>query len=306
MKLIYNISEVQNYVPVDANFDWSLLAPYYEQVEDAVILPLIGQDTLADILEGTSGDQKKVKDLLARAVANIALSRALPAISVHVGNAGVTTQHLDNTKQAEWWQVKDLRRSLLNAGYESIDLALALMETSDDFADWRDTDNYTVFKELLISYAEEFDKWFSINKSRLTFLRLRPHIRTAERKYVEPLLGKPTLDLLKTFGNANAVKDLMQGALVNYTLAEIAKVPTFELTPSGLFYKWEELPGEKHKVLTAGDLERMVTERKMAGDELARTALQLIVANPNVFPDYVAKEFSGTDRIITNNSGLAL
>lgn len=308
MRLIDNTNQLQDYVAVSAQLDWELVAPYVEQAERKHILPLLGKEVFEQIATANTNEKKEIKKLFAGASANLGLLRALPVIAVKISNTGITVTDNDKTKQAEWWQQKDLRRTLQTYGYEAIDAGLIELETSDTFPDWKDSDNYTVFKELLVNTADKFNRWFNINRSRLTFLALKPFLLEVNEEKILPALGEETLTVVRTEANATIkkVSGYLVAAMVAYTIVKVSNQSTFELTPSGLFYRWEELPGEKAKLVDANILRRIADEKETAGDEYMKKALKLIKANPDIFPDYTETTPAEPERIITKKSILGL
>lgn len=303
--LLRNIDEVKNYVSINLNTEWESLSPYIIQADRKYIKSIIG-DTLYDTyLDGvpTEENPKKVYHLLLEASANLSWFLYLPLANVQVSDQGISVTQGQNFKAAEWWQIRDLRRSFLDAGFTALDESLKIMEANDaDFQSWKDTDGYTVFKELFVKRTDTFNRWFNISNSRRTFLALRPYMLEAHHQFFKPVMNeatiatinftaKPlqTLSLELAGGVKYMVLDLMQAAQVNYTVYKGIHSGAFELTATGIYQKMEEFPGYKSKPLEEAQLYRIKNERLVAAEEYLKRALKLIAANPDDFPDYETK-----------------
>jgi len=308
--LINSTSELQEYISVSGSLDFDLVLPYVKKAERKYLEPIFTKTELQNIITATEGIKKDVQEILSDASANFALLLALPVIAVDFSNIGLTVSNNESIKQAEWWQVKDLKRSLADSAYSSIDETLILMEANaDDFSDWKSSESYTVFKELLVNRTDIFDKYFPIKKSRRTFLALKHFIEEVQDEYVLAPLGTATLDLLLGDSdkvNVKQVKKLLQKGIVAMTIAKVADTATFELTDTGLFYRWEELPGEKTKLVPDKNLQRLREQKETAADNYFRQALKIIMDNPADFPDYSIPETNYELPVQKFDSGLGL
>ncbi|MGB5821466.1 MAG: DUF6712 family protein [Saonia sp.] len=303
--LLKSIEDVKKYVSVNKNMEWESLSPYVIQADRKYIKTLVG-DALYDTYSGgdpAEANPKKVYELLLEASANLAWFLYLPLANVQVTDSGVSVAQGDNYKAAEWWQIRDLRRSFLDAGFTALDEALKIMEANDaEFASWKGTDGYTIFKELFVKRTDTFNRWFNISNSRRTFLALRPYMLEAHHQFFKPVMNeatiatinftaKPlnTLSLELAGGVKYMVLDLMQAAQVNFTVYKAIHSGTFELTSNGIYEKLEEFPGYRTKTLEEAQLYRIKNERLVAAEEYLKSALKLVAANPGDFPDYETK-----------------
>lgn len=302
--LLSTIDDVKKYVSVNKNIDWASLEPYVKQADRKYIKTLLG-DALYDAYAAAApaGTPLKVYELFREASANLSWFLYLPLANVQVSDNGIAVSTGENHKAAEWWQIRDLRRSFLDAGFTALDEALKIMESNDaQFVGWAGTDGYTIFKELFVKRTDTFQRWFNISSSRRTFLALRPYMLEAHHQYFTARLNaetiatinftaKPlaTLSLELASGVQYRTLDLLQAAQVNYTVAKAINSGTFELTANGIYEKLEEFPGYKTKTLEGPQLHRIYEERLVAAEEYYKKALQLIEANPTEFPDYEAK-----------------
>lgn len=294
--LLDSIEDVKEYVSINKNVEWESLEPYIKQADRKYIKPLLG-DALYTAYAATAPTEEvplKVYHLFREASANLSWFLYLPLANVQVSDSGIAVSSGENHKAAEWWQIRDLRRSFLDAGFSALDEALKLMEANTSgFSGWTTTEGYTIFAELLVKRTDTFQRWFNISSSRKTFLSLRPYMLEVHHQYFTARLNASTLALISaaTAGSIEyTVLDLLQASMVNFTVAKAINSGTFDLTAHGIYQKLEEFPGYRAKTLEEEQIHRIYQERLTAGEEYYKKALALIEANATDFPDYETKE----------------
>ena len=316
MRLINNIADLKRHIIVAATFDFQKVLPFAKRVERKIILDLIGQDQYDTIVvhpfsEDSTAPINQVKELLEEAVANYSLFLAMPTINVLITNSGTKTVENKEATNADWKDKRDLNRSLLKTYNEALDDAFQIMEENvDAFQEWRDSNYYTIFKELVVSQTSIFNDHFSIQKNRPTFLALKPYIREVEDRYLKPMLGDETLALLRAKAT-NAVilqaQDNAQKAVVALTVAKAAITGTFIFTESSFTVASDQLPWEKQSELSKQDRNDLKADRQKSGEEYLKELKRVIVENPTVFPAYQDKTEKGiSDKLIRKKSGLFL
>lgn len=287
--------DLQSYVSTAFNFTFEVVKPYVKRAEREYIKNLIG-DTLYDAWSTTAptddDNVTKVYQLFREASANLAINLYVPVGSVNISDAGIMTISNQTTKPAEWWQVRDLRRSLINLGFSAIDEALKIMEQNpSEFSDWNDTEGYTIFKELITTKTQDFQRHFNISNSRLTFIALRPYLLETQNQIFN-WLDADTLELIKsgTSAQAKQARDYAQAAQVNFTVAKAAQSGMFNLTATGLYFKSDVLPGSgntgNYTKLTEAEIARLVETRTTAAEEYLKTLKTYLLANPSVFDTF--------------------
>ena len=228
----------------------------------------------------------------------------VPIGNVEINDHGILIQSGSDTKSAEWWQIRDLRRSFLDNGLSAIDSALKIMEANEsEFTEWKGSDSYTFFMELFVKRTDTFNRWFNISNSRRTFQALRPYMLEAHHQYFVGKLGpdtvarinfttKPLTELSTELaqGIPFKVMELMQASLVNYTVAKAIDSGMFEITPSGIYQKIDDFPGQRTKGLDDVQVNRLLSNKISAAEEFFKKGLELIEQNPLEFPEYSKKE----------------
>lgn len=291
--LIKNIADLKKYVSVNRNLVWESVKPYIHQAERKYIKIIIG-DLLYDDYTTTipTGNELKAFNLFQEASANLAWFLYLPLANVQITDTGISVTEGTNFKAAAWWQIRDLRRSFLDAGFEAIDEALKIMEANEaDFSPWETTEGYTIFKELFVKRTDTFQRWFNINNSRKTFLALRPYVLETHHQYFTSLLNEATITDINSAAEVvhKQVLDLLQAAQVNYAVVKAINSGAFDLSVAGLQPKLTELPNNKTNTYDENQIHRVKQERQNAAEEYFKKAITLIEANPTDFPDYQTK-----------------
>tara|TARA_R110002096_G_C14661308_1_gene728013 strand:+ start:15496 stop:16434 length:939 start_codon:yes stop_codon:yes gene_type:complete len=309
--LLKTIDDVKKYVSVSKNTKWESLEPYVLQADRKYIKNLVGDLIYDDYAatEPTDAKQKQVFELLREASANLAWFIYLPLANVNVTDGGISVNSGEDYKAAEWWQIRDLRRSLLDAGLMALDEALKIMEANEtDFITWTATESYTVFNELFVKKTETFDRWFSINTSRKTFLALRPAMLECYHQYFAKVFNAATIATIKTGVDdvQKQVLQFVQASLVNYTVSKVVHNGAFVLTSSGMYQQFDELPGYKQNPLSAEHLHTLKVDRLTAGEEYFKEAIRLIEANADLFTDYETKATSTVVSVKNTKSTFSL
>ena len=289
MPLIKNIDQLKEYVSVNKNLKFLSIEPYLLQAERKFIKAIVGKaiyDDYVTTAPNANDTKKEVYNLLLEASANLSWFLYLPLAQVQVTDNGVAVSSGENYKTAEWWQIRDLRRSFADAGFHALDEAIQIMETNTGnvFDAWKTTSNYTIFDEVFVSQTTIFNKWFNISNSRRTFLALKPMLLESQYQYFGKL-NEATIITIKAANTiiTKEVLKMLQAAQTNFCIAKVAETGTFDLTSTGIYQKLEEFPGYKTKTLEKDQLQALKKARLSAAEQYYKTALDLIKANPTEF-----------------------
>ena len=289
--LIQDADTVRSFVHIGIDFTFEVIKPYVEQAERQHIVTILGQALYDSWISSapTTGTTKQAYDLFREAGANLALVKYLPFATVAITDVGIYVNSSEYTKPAEWWQVRDLKRSLITAGNLAIDEALKIMEANEgDFAGWSSTEGYTVFKELVVRKTEDLQRFYNINHSRLVFLAVRPMLLESQNQLLN-WLDATTLSDLKDPG-AVAIKqqgsDYCKGAVANLAIAKAAASGLFEFTVSGIFLRSRDLPGDKTKELNEAQIQKIVKDRQESARQYLKILQQFIIDNAATFSGF--------------------
>lgn len=315
--LIDTIGKLQAHITVSGTFDFDLVLPYCKRAERKFIVPEVFYDqyivfTEHDLVEESNEPIDRVVLLLQEASANFGLLLAVPFLNLQITNYGLKTTKTTQSENADWKDIRDLKRYLLETANEALDDALQIMEdNATDFSDWKNSEVFTYFKSSLVRHTREFQEGFDICNNRKTFRSLKNYMKEVEEQYFLPMLGKPTLNLIKEV-SANEtmirVQELCRLGMVALTVAKVAVTGKFSFTATSFIIKTDELPWEKSKIeLTPENQENLRKDRQNAGQEYLKKIKKTILENPTLFPDYVDDEEKPiSTKIINKKSHLFL
>lgn len=279
MSLIENIAEFNEHVTVASDFEGDKLLKYSKRAERNII-KIIGKQAFEEI-EKDSEEEYLLKDY----VANMGLSMALPALVLNITSYGTFTNRTSDSQQAEWWQIKDLNRSLLRFAFTSLDDALQIIGI----------ENNEILKGLFVTSVLQFEKVFSIDQSSQTFLSMVPFIREVQNQYL-----KATLKSCFDYSFSEEQKEIIRAAIVNLALCKAALSGSFSIESSSFILRFEVLPWEKVEKVEQASLERFKDERYKVGMGYLNEVLKFI----KDLPCYEQKSFQSD--IERRKSGLFL
>lgn len=315
--LVNDINKLKKYLTVNAAFDFNKVIPYVRKVERKYIIPQISFEEYNSLTtyaanEASDNPKDRVKILLEEASSFYALWAAIPFLNIQITNFGIKTTETTQSSNADWKDVRDLKRHCFESAEEAIDEALQIMEdAASDFTHWKDSDAYTVFMSCLVRNTKQFEEGFNLNHSRKAFLSVVSVMKEVEEQFLLPMLGAQTLQLLKTV-SANEtiirVQELSRLAVIALTVAKVATTGKFLFTASSFGLKTEELPWEKTKIgLTLEERETLRADRQNAGQEYLKKIKAIILENKTLFPNYTDKVEKGlSSKIINGKSHLSL
>ena len=294
--IIKTIEQFKKHVTVAFNFDYEQIKPYIVKSERKYIKSIIGADQYEALTDATPNAESKTEEvfnLLEESSANLALFSYTLLGVIHISDAGFHISQNQNSTPAQWWQLRDLRRTLLETGNEAIDEALAIMEANPaEFTEWVESDNYTVFKELFVFQTSQFQRTYNIESSRITFLKLQPHLRKIEKKYFADWLGKVTQDIIKATKSDEAKEalEIAQAASVSLCVASVANEGAFLFNANGLSMFLSEIPGEKKTGLSVEELQNLHQIKTQEGIQYLKELKKHLEKYPAKFVEFNTKE----------------
>ena len=305
--LVKDIETLKKNNLLSSDFKFETLQPFVRKQERKHIKSLLGPALYAAWVAVTPVEPtaKEAFELFQEASSNLATLEYTKVGIVVPGKSGFLIATGADNKPAEWWQIRDLRRSLLSSGMEAIDEALQLMEDNQDkFPTWIESEGFIQFQELFTRQTKEFQTHFNINNSRLTFQRLRPGLLKVENKFFESLLGSETVLLIKTGSTPEAKKalEICQAAQVSLCISEMAMEGAYNLTPAGFSISIEDIPGEKLTQLTEKDLYNLHRVKENDGIEHLRRLTDYLREKPTIFIAFSNKEKTATPSIAHNTT----
>ena len=300
MTLITSNEELKNYVSVSVGLEIATLAPYIEQVERDYLKPLIGTDTYDQIASGTSssgGDINELTKITKLAVADLALWKWTNSIGpVNISSKGIQRIESGNMKTAFKYQEVAVIEAFRTSGFNGLDAILEYLETNiDKYPDFKNSENYTEFKEFFIRSAPDFNKYFFISSSRLVFLKVKPYIRQVEDFDIKGLIGADLFDLVKSeyqlddFTGKNEELYLeIQKAIPPLTVYRGITSMHFNIVDRGLFFvgTYADAAREQKAAVSVSDLDAIAASAQKTGLAYLENIRQYLNENIDDFPLY--------------------
>lgn len=290
--ILANKSDLKKYVSIADSFEFADFEPYIQKAVNAYTHKYVGNlhIELDAVANGTNSVIKnEAREHLRSAISNFGMYIFLPLLQVQMDSSGISVNVSENRKSPEWWQTKDIRRELLRAGHESMDLLLAVLDANPTiFEDY--AENYSALNnELLVSNAVTFSKYYNIFDSRQTFLALIPVIRKVEDQYLHTFLCPELITALKSIvtDNKKVVKVALQKAIVAFTVAKVSQNGLFVFDERGLRIDFENMNDGRRENPTYGksvdQLKSLAEEEINNGTQYLKLVAEVIEANPADF-----------------------
>lgn len=334
--LLTTSDEVSALVPLQAQFSTVLITPHLKRAQREFLRPAIGRallTRLTDHIATEESDPATIDELLElaqEALAHRAVLLALPYLTIDISNAGLQIPQGEGYRPPYQWQVGDLSSALDAASMNAIEELYAFLEeNSGEFPEWTSSDECTLYNDTLIRNAREFDEHYAIGGSRVTFLDLKPSLRSAQTLLLGNRIGSAFLaDLLAHMESSDdddtldTAIDKFRPALANLAISE-AKGLVFRYS-NGALLSTRLNPNANTKQSVIDDRlthEMLGTIRQKAYDQgMSFLAVALAWCNENVDdlpdsfaegPGYVAEADNDVTtiveaRLLTNDGGMML
>lgn len=286
--ILQTTSNLKKYIAIGESFVFDDFQPYINKAVLKFTKRYVGDlhTELQNVATGTNASIKnEAREHLRNALANFSWFLYMPLAQLQIDSAGITIATNENRKSAEWWHIKDLRRELLQSGHDAMDELLKVLEGNPTiFTDY--TSNYsTINNELIVNNATLFSKYYFINESRQTYLALQPTIRLVEDQYIKTSFCPELFLALKTnaTGKLKEVQEIVQKAIVSFTVAKVAHIGLFVLDDKGLRIDFENfIDGRRENPISGksvDQLEKLATDLLNNGTNYMKQAKEIIEAN---------------------------
>ena len=290
--ILASTADLKKYIAIANSFVFEDFEPYVTKAVNKFTKRYVGNlhVDLEALQTGTNAVIKnEAREHLRSALANFSWFLYVPLAQLQMDSSGISVATNDNRKSPEWFQIKDLRRELLQSGHESMEELLKILEANPTiFTDY--AANYsTINKELIVNNAALFSKYYNINESRQTYLALQPTIRLVEDQYINTFMCPELIAVLKdtVTGNLLAVQNAIHKAIVAFTVAKVANLGLFLLDDKGLRIDFENLMDGRRENPSYGkttdQLQNLATEQINNGTNYLKVAEAIIETNLTEF-----------------------
>lgn len=318
------MEEVRKYIPVSTSSDFDTLAPHISNAERDYLVPVIGQDMYeklqafysnanTDSSSGSelsiTGKMTKLLSLAQSAVLHIAYWIGYDLLNVEVTDSGFRRTESSTVKGLWKYQDENLKGYFRTNGFNGIDTVLQYLEENiDDFVEFSASEEYTILKSSFIPNTLIFDRTVFINRSRLTFLRIKPHMQLVEDADIAPILGPIAFEYVKTqmLTDNPAEKVIKLLEYIRKPVAYLASALLMEesgadLKDNGLYYTSTiaiSNNDSEHKPAAGDRIHVMVNRNRNLGNAYLDQLRSYLVAHASDWPDVVPS----TGKILNRNN----
>lgn len=313
--IVRDTDTVKKYVSINSGVTYETLEPYIRQSERKFIKPLIGeaQYVIFDVPAKPSGTEVGLAwDLAQESICALAMYLALPIVAVQITEAGIFTASNAESQVSSDAQFKELQRSFKKQGLETLDEMLKEMEAAPaKFTAWTADDSYKSFTSFLVTSTATFNKHYNIFNSRQTFVAMKPEMAIAEKQFLEAPVQKALLVELRkvqTVAERKEVKELLQQAIVCFTISKVVENGLFVLDASGIHVRFDVLPYEKvNSNLKINDFLVRTRKNKISeGEQFLKQAMAIITDNLTKFTEYVVPTETVVKQTVHVTKGVTL
>ena len=220
--LFEDIDDFQKYVggATNKSMDIKSLLPWIEKTAENHIMPWLGRTLWNQLVTAVAAGNVDLQSSEGKLLVKVCSPLAMLTMyeysfigSVQFGEAGIFRIETEEYKSAYKYQEANYRDSMLNNGYEGIELMQRFLhDNADNYLDW---DHKDKARSLIINYASELRDAYSKYISRYTFEIVRSLIEDIELFALVPILGKAQYDDIKTAIKTNTFSS-PQTALLKY------------------------------------------------------------------------------------------
>lgn len=208
MPLFKEISEVKKYASVNAATDIDSLMPDIIDAEEEYIVKYLGQEQYDALVtqydaNSTQLDFLNLLEKVQKPLINLALANYIILNQVQISETGVHIVTDADNKTAWQWQINDLIEYFMKKGFNGLETLLRYLEAKKStYTVWAGSSAYTDYKSFFINSAYEFQKYYNIKGSRLTYLSIASIMKRVEdlqvKSAITPEMFKEIKDAIKT------------------------------------------------------------------------------------------------------------
>ena len=204
------MEEIREFVPVSSSSDFNSVSPHIANAQRDYLIPVIGTGIYEKLVvfykselpeEPTEAEQKTAEllHLVQSAVIHIAYWIGFDLLNSHISDGGFKRTESTSVKGLFKYQEENLKTYFRTNGLNGLDTVLQYLETSSsDFCEFSESPACTLLKSAFIPTTDIFNELVFINKSRLTFLRMKAHMELIEDTEISTILGPTAFAFVKS------------------------------------------------------------------------------------------------------------
>lgn len=224
--LINDIQGLKRHIPASVTLNFNDIRPKIQLVEREILVRIFSQALVQAVQSPSASDEMvSLRNLMEEAEAHLALLEYIPFGQLQFDSAGIRIAVNENMKTAFEWQIDELKDECSRQGWSAVESALEFLENTQNEAIlliWTTSKTYLESQKSLIPTLRDFQKFVSLNNSRVLFNKLLPIQQDQQEDVIEPAISKALLDRVLQ-GNSEIekrTKKLAARALAYYTAAE--------------------------------------------------------------------------------------
>ncbi len=210
-----NGREFQRVIKSSSAVDFNSFEPILREAFDLFIRPVLGEAMSEKLIaiynEPGDGTQRAINDhiiyLAQRANANLAVWYNFYELTVILSGSGIQKAETGEYKGLYKYQERQLRDNYKAKGFNALDDLLMFLETQD-IEEFQSSPAWLERKTALVPGADIVQKFLPIERSRLVFLRLKPHIAFIEQTRLPNMIGEELFAKLRKMIDENSVNDI--------------------------------------------------------------------------------------------------
>lgn len=264
-------------LPIGVANDIKRLQPHLESAEVAFIKPLLGVSLYEELgefyeerpegeLTRVQEDTSRLLAMVQSSIVHLAYFMGFDVLNVSISDMGFMRAESNTSKSLFKYQEDNLREYFKNNGFNSLDDILLFIESNiDSFNEFAASPNYTVIKGAFIPNTAAFHEIFFIHNSRLTFLRLKPHMRFIEETVIRPVLTPEIYQVVKQGMVLPQVPDqvaplipYIRPVMAYLSAALLMEESGADMSERGLFFHATMPNNRDNRQITASDHERVM------------------------------------------------
>ncbi len=297
MPLLTNTDELVPLLPVDVAFTFDLIKDHLETAAEDVIIPLITQEVYDKIVAGDYDEHhERLVMNVKRAVANLGYLNYAPWATVRIEDGGVSEK--ENAARID--TLDNIRLWCMTTAGRAIEKILEYLELyEDDFPNWKDSSSYTVYSELPIRTAVQFQKYVNIKGSRQTFLALGPAMRRVVSFHLKPALGSAFYEEILSNVTSTSIKrlneDYVRPILAHYGIFYGLDEMALTLDDRGILQFNNTSSGKMQTYLAAQQqaVDTLKSNMGKLGETYLGMMLSFLAANASDYPLYQLPSTAG-------------
>jgi len=247
----------------------------------------------------TDESVQKTNQLLSNvrsAVIHIAYWIGFDVINALITDSGFKRTESANVKSLFKYQENNLKDYLRTSGFNGLDTVLQFLELNlADFKEFEDSPAFSLMKTSFVPTTYIFNEICFINNSRLTFLRMKPHLHLLEETEILPILGPDTYSFIKEElsrpepdPKVHKILPYIRKPLVFLASAMLMEESGADFTDNGLYFTAVSaihVNDTERKPSTPERISLLSARNRMLGHSYLDLLRSYLSANPSDWPD---------------------